>query len=389
MPTDRVVVVSHRAEERIRAGHPWIYRSDVVDVRADAGDVVTLLGTRGRRLGQALYSDRSEIAIRALTTGPEPVTERTWRDRLEAAVEYRRRLGIDATAYRLVHGEADRLPSLIVDCYGPYLVIQTLSQATDRLQGELVRLLVELLQPAGILARNDARVRELEGLPRTVEAIYGDVPERVIVREGAVEYETSLWTGQKTGLFLDQRENREAAVRYASGRVLDCFAYHGGFALHLAPRASDVVAIDISEDAAERVAVNAIRNGLMNVQARVANVFDALRELERTGERFSTIVLDPPAFAKNRAALDRALAGYKEINLRALKLLTSGGYLITCTCSYHVDEALFVRVLHEASHDARATVVLVEKRQQSRDHPVLLGVPETSYLKCCILRRIG
>ena len=210
-----------------------------------------------------------------------------------------------------------------------------------------------------------------------------------MVREGGVEYEVDPWRGQKTGLFLDQRENREAAARYAGGRLLDGFSYNGGFALHLASRCEAVTAVDVSDEAVARIAANAARNGLANVTARSANVFDELRRLERDGERFDTIVLDPPAFAKNKAAVPKALAGYKEINLRALKLLTPGGYLVTCSCSYNVDEAMFLQVVHEAALDAGCDVTLVEKRMQGRDHPVLLGVPETYYLKCLILRKVG
>lgn len=383
------VVISHRGEERIRAGHPWVYRRDVVDVRAGAGDTVRLLGPRGRRVGHALYSDRSEIAVRLLARGDEPAGLDLWRARIEQAVAYRRSLGIDATAYRLVHGEADLLPSLVVDRYGDYLVVQALSQATDRLLPEVVRMLVEILQPAGILARNDPRVRLLEGLERKVEPLHGEVPERAVVREGAVEYEIDPWHGQKTGLFLDQRENRTAAAAYARGRALDGFSYHGGFALALAPRCDDVLALDISEEAVARIGANASRNELANVRAKTANVFDELHEMDRADERFDTIVLDPPAFAKSKAAVDRALAGYKEINLRAMKLLNPGGHLITCSCSYNVDEATFGQVVYEAATDARASMVLVEKRMQSRDHPVLIGVPETYYLKCFIMRKVA
>jgi 23S rRNA (cytosine1962-C5)-methyltransferase len=383
------VVIGPRGEERIRAGHPWVYRRDVVDARANGGDTVRLLAPRGRRVGHALYSDRSEIAVRLLSRGDDPAGPELWRARLEAAVAYRATLGIDATAYRLVHAEADLLPSLVVDRYGDYLVVQALSQGTDRLLPEIVRLLVDLVRPAGILARNDPRVRLLEGLAQKVELLHGEVPERITVREGAVEYEIDPWHGQKTGLFLDQRENRAAAAGHARGRALDCFSYQGGFALSLAPRCDEVLALDISEEAVARIQANAARNGLSNVRAKAANVFDELHEMDRADERFDTIVLDPPAFAKNKAAVDRARSGYKEINLRALKLLRPGGYLVTCSCSYNVDEATFGEILWEAAVDARAPVAVVEKRMQSRDHPVLIGVPETYYLKCFILRKLA
>jgi 23S rRNA (cytosine1962-C5)-methyltransferase len=311
------------------------------------------------------------------------------RDRLAAAIAYRASLSLDATAYRLVHGEADRLPSLIVDRYGDYLVVQALSQGIDRRLPEIVAALADLVRPRGILARNDPRVRLLEGLEQRVEAVYGEVPDRIEVREGAVTYEVDPWRGQKTGLFLDQRENREAALRYARGRLLDAFSYNGGFALALAPRCSAVLAVDISEDAVARIRTNAARNGIGNLEARAMNVFDELRELERTGARFDTIVLDPPAFAKNKAAIRKALSGYKEINLRAFKLLEPGGFLITCSCSYNVGEEMFVEVVSAAAADAGAEAALVEKRSQGRDHPVLLNVPETHYLKCLILRKLS
>ena len=296
---------------------------------------------------------------------------------------------LDATAYRLVHGEADRLPSLIVDRYGDYLVVQALSQGIDRRVAEITAALGELMRPKGILARNDPRVRLLEGLEQRVEVLQGEVPEHIDVREGAVSYQVDPWRGQKTGLFLDQRENREAALRYARGRLLDAFSYNGGFALALAPRCASVLAVDISEDAVARIAANAARNGLANVEARAMNVFDELRELERVGTRFDTIVLDPPAFAKNKASVKKALSGYKEINLRALKLLRPGGFLVTCSCSYNVSEAMFVDVVSDAAADAGVEVSLVEKRAQGRDHPILVNVPETYYLKCLILRKLA
>lgn len=355
---------------------------------AEGGDVVSVVGPRGRPVGHALFSDRSQIALRLVARPDEKVDASFWRERLAAAIGFRERLAIDATAYRLVHAEGDLLPSLIVDRYGDHLVMQTLSQAAERLLPQWTAALVDLLKPAGILARNDARVRGLEGLDTKVDVLHGTVPERLEVREGRVQYEVDLYTGQKTGLFLDQRENREAAARYARGRLLDCFSYHGGFALALAPHCDEVIAIDSSEDAAAHIRANATRNGVSRIDVRVANVFDELREFDRGDERFDTIVLDPPAFAKNRAALPKALAGYKEINLRALRLLAPGGVLITCTCSHHVDEATFGEVVFSAAQDAQVHVSVIEKRMQGRDHPILLGVPETYYLKCFILRKL-
>jgi 23S rRNA (cytosine1962-C5)-methyltransferase len=382
------VVINARGEQRVRGGHPWIYRADVVDVDASGGDIVQVVGPRKRTVGQALFSDRSQIPIRMLTLGEEPAGETLLRARLRRAIQFRESLQLDATAYRLVHGEADLLPSLIVDRYADYLVVQALSQGMDRLLPTITTLLQELLKPAGILARNDPKVRALEGLEQTIKDLAGAIPDTVTIREGPIEYQVDLRRGQKTGLFLDQRENREAAARYARGRLLDAFSYHGGFALRLARHCSEAEAIDISEDAVQRIRVNAVRNAVPNLKAYEENVFDALRRLEKAGVRYDTIVLDPPAFAKNKASVPNALAGYKEINLRAMRLLEPGGTLVTCSCSYNVNEETFGAVLHEASIDSRTQVTIVEKRMQGRDHPVLVGVPETHYLKCFILRRV-
>ena len=382
------VVLSPRGEQRVRSGHPWIYRADVVDVQAEGGDIVRVIGPRRRTIGYALFSDRSQIPLRMLTRGETVADLPLIRTRLESAIRFRASLEIDATAYRLVHADADLLPSLVVDRYGDYLVVQALSQGMDRLLPAITSMLVELVAPRGILARNDPKVRTLEGLEQTVEALFGEVPETVGVREGPVEYVADLWKGQKTGLFLDQRENREAAERYARGSLLDCFSYNGGFALRLAHRCQQVEAIDVSPDAVARIRANAELNGLRHVEAREANVFDELRRLERAGTRYDTIVLDPPAFAKNKASIPNAIAGYKEINLRAMRLLVPGGYLITCSCSYNVNEEMFAAVLHEASIDSHTSVTVVEKRMQGRDHPVHIAVPETHYLKCFILRRV-
>jgi 23S rRNA (cytosine1962-C5)-methyltransferase len=380
------VVISARGEDRLHAGHPWIYRTDVADARATGGDVVVVRGPRNRVLGRALFSDRSQIALRVIEQ-TERADDHWLRNRLAAAISFRTSLNIDADAYRLVHGEADLLPSLIVDRYGDYLVVQALSQGTDRLMPEVVVALQDLLAPKGILARNDPRARVLEGLEQRVDVLAGDVPETVGVTELGIEYDVDLRHGQKTGLFLDQRENRAAAALYARGRLLDCFSYNGGFALVLGRKARETIAFDVSEDAIARVRQNALRNHV-TIDARVGNVFDELRGLDRLHEHFDTIVLDPPAFAKNKAAITNARAGYKEINLRALKLLNPGGTLITCSCSYHINEAAFAEIIYEAAVDARANVTVVEKRMQGRDHPVLLGVPETYYLKCFILRKL-
>jgi len=382
------VTISARGEERLRSGHPWIYRADIKSVSADPGDRVVVRSLRGGRpLGSAFYSDRSQIVLRMLTRGEAPADEALIRKRIEDALAFRQTLGIDATAYRLIHGEADLLPSIVVDRYGDYLVVQTLSQGADKVLPLVVSVLQDVVRPKGILARNDPRTRSLEGLEQKVEVLAGEVPEAIAVTENGVRYDVDVRHGQKTGLFLDQRENRAAAAQYAHGRLLDCFTYHGGFALPLAPKCAETIAFDVSEEAIAQLKKNAAANGV-TVDARVGNVFDELRGLDRLGERFDTIVLDPPAFAKNKAAIANARTGYKEINLRALKLLNHGGTLVTCSCSYNVNEGMFAEIVYEASVDAMVDVAVVEKRMQGRDHPVLLGVPETYYLKCFILRKL-
>jgi 23S rRNA (cytosine1962-C5)-methyltransferase len=385
---EQTITISPRGEERIQNGHFWVYRGDVAGGRAEPGAVVRVASANGRFLARAFYSDRSQITLRILTRHDVAVDRQFWRSRLEQAISFREALDIDASAFRLVHGEGDLIPSLVVDRYGDYIALQTLSQGTDRLLPEVTGLLVEIANPKGIIARNDPRVRLLEGLEQNVSVVHGDVPEKVTVREGQVEYDVDLRHGQKTGAFLDQRENRIAAAQYVSGRTLDCFSYAGGFALQLAPHVTELTALDISEDATALLARNAARNRLSNIQVRTTNVFDELRTLERMGETFDSIVLDPPAFAKSKAAIPKALSGYKEINLRALKLLKPGGFLITCSCSYHVNEAAFAEVIFDAALDARVDVSVVEKRMQGRDHPVVLGMPETYYLKCFVLRKL-
>jgi len=382
-------VLSPRGTERLRLGHPWIYRSDIARAKAEPGDLVLVKSERGRPLGWALWSSESQIALRFVSTDGNVNDQTLWRDRLVTAIAYRDSLALDGTACRLVHGEADRLPALIVDRYDDVLVMQTLCQGMDRRRDQIAQELVNMLMPRGILARNDPKVRRLEGLEERVDVLYGEVPDTIRIREGAIHYDVDVRHGQKTGLFLDQRENHEAAARYATGRGLDAFTYHGGFALQMAAKCTQVVALDGSEAAIAAVQANCASNGITNVEARVANVFDELREFEVSGEHFDTIVLDPPAFAKSKSSIPGAVAGYKEINLRAFKLLNPGGHLITCSCSYNVDDDLFFEIIAAAASDARATIALVERRLQSRDHPVLVGVPETSYLKCLVLRKIA
>lgn len=383
----QTVIITLRGAKRLRGGHLWIYRSDVVNVDGvEAGSIVKLRDERDRHLGQAFYSDRSEISLRLLTPGDEPIDKDWWRSRLQAAAGRREGIRRNANAYRLVYSEGDLLPSLIVDVYDDVLVMQTLSQGTEQSKETLVELLVEEFQPRAIVERNDVRVRELEGLEMRVGVLYGQPPERLEVTQHGVRFLVQPLGGQKTGSFLDQSENHFAAQRLAKGRALDCFTFNGGFALHLARTCESVLALDISPDAIEAGRRNAELNGARNVEFVEANVFDALREMEAAGERFDTIVLDPPAFAKNRASVKPAARGYKEINLRALKLLKPGGVLITCTCSYHMSEAMFLEIVGDAARDAHRRVQLVEKRMQASDHPVLFGMPETYYLKCLVAR---
>lgn len=384
------VTVTRKGADRARALHQWIYRSDLE--RADGvepGEVVRVHDPRGRFLGRAFFSDASQIALRFVTYEDVDTDRHFWRARIEGAARLRERVVEGATAYRLVHGEGDMLSSLVVDRYADCFSIQTLSQGTDRLGSTWVEILDELYEPRAIVERNDAKVRELEALPRRAGVLAGEDPGEIEVEENGVRYFVNLLGGQKTGAFLDQRENRAAARRYARGRGLDCFSFHGSFALHLAAGCDHVLAVDSSADAVERAERNAALNGLEGrVEAVEANVFDLLHDLDGRGERFDTIVLDPPAFAKRRQALEAALRGYKEINLRALRLLAPGGVLVTATCSYHVSEELFLGVVSSASADAGRPVRLLEKRSQARDHPILLTVPETYYLKCLVVEAL-
>lgn len=365
------------------SGHPWIFRSDVVEV-ADAapGDAVRVADFRGRPIGTAFYSSTSQIALRMLSNVTEPVDRAFFLRRLRAAILHRERVVENSTACRLVFSEGDLLPGLIVDRYGAYLAMQALTQGMDRSRDLIAHCLGELLAPAGILARNDASVRKLEGLALETVVLAGEIPDRVTVAMNGLQLEADLPHGQKTGIYLDQRENYRAAARYARGRVLDCFTSTGGFALHAAAKAETVEAVDSSAAALATAEANAARNGLTNIQFRAADVFEFLAGIDR---RYSMIVLDPPAFAKSRKSLDDAARGYKEINLRALRMLDGGGILVTCSCSHHFSEAMLLEVVAEAALDAGKTLRVVERRTQARDHPVLLTVPETHYLKCLIL----
>jgi len=382
------VSISQRGAERLRSGHLWVYRSDVRSAEADSGDIVRVKDERGNFVGRAFFSSRSQITVRLLTREDVPVDRDFFKARIQAAAQYRKRVVRDTEAYRLVYSEADLLPSLIVDRYADWLVLQTLSQGTERHKEEFVSILAELFSPRGILERNDPRVRELEGLERKVSLLYGEVPEEIVASRNGIRFVHDLYKGQKTGGFLDQSENQRAAADYASGEVLDCFTYHGGFALTVAAHATHVEAVDLSPSAIEMARRNQELNRITNVTFREANSFDVLKACDDASRRFDAIILDPPAFAKNRDSVAAALRGYKEINLRALKILKPDGFLITSSCSYHILEPLFLQVIAEAATDVKRSLQIVERRTQSKDHPILLTMPETHYLKCFILRAI-
>ncbi|HZJ43987.1 MAG TPA: class I SAM-dependent rRNA methyltransferase [Pyrinomonadaceae bacterium] len=381
------VRVNKKGADRVRNGHLWIYKSDIVAAEADGGSIVKVSDERGNSVGQALFSDSSQIALRFLTQTNEIIDRDWWRKRILNATN-RRALPEDTNAYRLVYSEGDLLSSLIVDRYDDVLVIQTLSQGTEAVKALLVEILVEEFHPRAIIERNDARVRQLEGLPLVAGTIYGDAPTEIEIVQHGLKFVVMPGGGQKTGSFLDQRENRIAAQKLAHGRGLDCFTFNGAFALHLASKCESVIGIDISAEAITAAQRNAELNQIANVEFRESNVFDSLREMESSGQQFDTIVLDPPAFAKNRASIKAAVRGYKEINLRALKLLKENGVLVSCTCSYHVSEELFLEIITAAARDAHRKLQIVEKRMQASDHPVLAGMPETLYLKCVIARVI-
>ena len=383
----RPVVVSAKGAARWQGGHPWIYRTDVYDEPGDAPGIVTVTERRGRHLGQALYSPKSEIRLRLLTRGREAIDAEWWAGRIAAAAA--RRSGLAATAYRVVHAEGDGLPSLVVDRYGPYVVAQLLSAGLERVREDVLAGIGTTLAPEAILLRNDSAVRRHEGLPLEVVAARGTVPDTVAVEEDGIGYLAAPHSGQKTGAFLDQRENRLLVAAHAGpGRALDLFTYHGSFALHLARRASEVTAVDSSGEALARGRENAALNGFTNIAWREANVFDLLRDLERRDETFDTVVLDPPAFAKAKSSVDRAIAGYKEINLRAMRLVAAGGVLFTCSCSYHVSRTVFFEMLAAAARDAGRRLQLLAVTGAGRDHPELLTVPETGYLKGALLRAV-
>jgi 23S rRNA (cytosine1962-C5)-methyltransferase len=405
--------VNKKGAKRVRNGHLWIYKSDVLKVEASGGDVVSVFDEAKNFVGKAFYSDSSEITLRIFTIKDETIDKEFWRGRICDAATRRHgdaarsvppavaggsnaaefqisdskfQIENATNALRLINSEGDLIPSLIVENYNGVFVIQTLAQGSEKLKKTFVEILREEFAPTAIVERNDAKVRLRENLPLVNGALFGEIPNEITIEQDGVKFAVAPLEGQKTGSFLDQCENHFAARSYAFGKGLDCFTFNGGFALNLARVCETVTAIDISEDAINLAKRNAELNQISNVEFQTANVFDALRDFEKAGERFDTIVLDPPAFVKSRAALKSAVRGYKEINLRALKLLNKNGILITCSCSFHFSEEIFLQTVEEAARDAKRRVHLIEKRMQASDHPILLGMPETYYLKCFILR---
>jgi 23S rRNA (cytosine1962-C5)-methyltransferase len=382
----QTAIVSNKGARRWAEGHPWIFRSDVLQRPDTDAGAVHVTDQRGKRLGSALWSPRSEISLRLIERDPDVAIDiEWWRHKLERAIVRRAGLEHEANAYRLVHGEGDGIPSLIVDRYDRWLVVQLMSAGLEHFRAELVEALRQITGAEGILARNDVPLRVKEGLPTTVELLHGTVPEEIEVHEHGVRYLAAPWRGQKTGAFLDQRENRALVGRIARGRALDCFSYHGSFALHLARGADSVVALDASAHALTRAEENFRRNGLTNGTFVEANAFEYLKARERERARFDTVVLDPPAFAKTRPALPGAMRGYKEINLRAMRLLAPGGLLFTASCSYHLTKPLFLEMIESAAADSGRLMVLREIRGQPLDHPEVLTIPETGYIKGALL----
>ncbi len=384
---DHQVRVTTRGVQRLKERHLWIYAGDISEEPDKASPpIVRVVDKAENVLGYAFYSRKSQIRLRMFSRADEVPTPELLHTRIEKSIARRCNLSGEKSAGRLVFGESDLLPSIIVDRYGDYLVLQTLSYSAEAVKPFIVESLDRLVHPTGILERNDAKVRHLEGLEEIQAVLLGYVPEEVEIEENDIRFLINTRTGQKTGFFLDQSENRIACRKHAYGEALDCFTNTGAFALHLAKSCETVLAIDISSDSLKMAQRNSDLNALRNVQFDQGNVFDYLRKLEDSGQFFNTICLDPPAFAKNRKALPGAIKGYKEINLRAIKLLKQEGILITSSCSYHVSEADFYRMLCEAARDAHRHVQIIGRRGQAGDHPVLAGMPETHYLKCFILR---
>jgi 23S rRNA (cytosine1962-C5)-methyltransferase len=387
MSVPNEVRVSPKGAGRVASGHPWIFTSDIADRDgAQPGQAVKVADPRGRPLGTAHYSSSSQISLRMLSRQVEEIGRDFFLRRLRAAEAHRRTVVRNTDAYRVVHGEADLLPALVVDRYGDYLVVQTLDQGMDAARSVIASCLEEIFHPKGIVARNDVAVREKEELPLETTVLAGEVPDSVTVQMNGLTLRADLMRGQKTGIFLDQRDNYRAAARYArGGKALDCFTSTGGFALHLAAKCESVEAADSSGPALVTARANAAANGIANIDFKEADIFQLLTNYASARRHFSLVVLDPPAFAKSRRNVESATTGYKEINLRALRLLPPGGILVTCSCSHHLSESALLELVAQASLDSNRTLRVLERRTQSQDHPILLTVPETLYLKCLIL----
>ena len=384
-----IATVTTKGLRRWEAGHPWIYRSDVSSRPETPAGVVLVKDSRNRPLGWALWSPKSEISLRFIETDTDVAIDGEWWQRkIERALS--RRVGLEnvTNAYRVVHGEADGIPSLVVDRYDRWAVVQLMSAGLEAFRHEIVEALVHVLRVDGILARNDAALRSKEGLPRETVVLHGDVPREIEVDEYGIRYMAAPWTGQKTGAFLDQRENRRLAGEVSRGIALDCFSYHGSFAMHLARNADQVTALDSSAQALERAKLNAALNGIANVEFVETNAFDFLKQKELDDARFDTIVLDPPAFAKTRNSVPAALRGYKDVNMRAMRLLADGGMLFTASCSFHLSKGLFLDMLEAAAADSGRRIVLREFRGQPVDHPEVLTIPETGYIKGALLQAV-
>lgn len=384
---DAKIIINQKGVNRVQGGHPWVFRSDILEAtEVNSGDVVPVYQPKGKFLGQAFYNPRSQISLRFISRRQEPIDRFFWYHRIKKSIEGRIPYGKGQDAYRVIYGESDLLPSLIVDKYKDVLVFQTLSLGMERFKEIILSILEELICPRAIVERNDVTVRELEGMILQSGIVRGELPPSLEIREGNYFFEVDPLQGQKTGLFLDQSENHQVVGRYSQGRVLDLFSYQGGFALPVSAKAEEVIAVDSSPPALERLKKNCERNQIKNVRALEENGFDFLRRCHEQKELFDMIILDPPPFIRNRKNIGGGVRGYKEINLRAMKILKPGGLLVTCSCSKNFTPRLFDEVLQEASRDAKRDIQILEQRGASSDHPVLLSFPESAYLQCRLLR---
>ena len=383
------VTLRKTRETRVRGGHPWIYASEIEKVEGafDNGDIVDVADFRGKFIGKGFYNPQSQISLRILTRNDEPCDRDFFARRIQEAWDYRRLL-CDPMSCRLIYSESDFLPGLVVDKFAGVLVLQSLSLGIERIKDMICDLLMEIIQPVGIWERSDVPVRRLEGMEQTTGLLRGEVPDEVDMVENGIHFLVDVKHGQKTGFFLDQKQNRAAlAPLCRDARVLDCFCHNGSFSLHAAKYgARSVLGVDISEEALEVARRNAALNGFENVTFEAHNCFDLLHELTDAGEKFDLVILDPPAFTKNKAAVPSAIRGYKEINLRGLKLVRPGGFLVTCSCSQHVLPEMFQDVINQAARDAKKRIRLVEYRTQGYDHPILPQSVETKYLKTMIIQ---